>query len=406
MSSDFHSRRAPCTLADLGMVSALGNTAAEAWPRLVAGDQSRFTERDDLIPGLTRPFGQVRGELPEIPPSLSRYACRNNQIALAAFEAIHNSVQEAIGSHGASRVGIVAGSSTAGLAEAEHAVREHTRCGALPSAFDRIQLEHGGLAEFLREVSGARGPCYALSTACSTGAKALVSARGLLDLGVCDAVIAGAADSLCRLTASGFHSLQAVCEGITNPMSRNRDGLTLGEGAAFFLVTRDSGGIQLLGAGESSDAHHMSAPQPEGRGAESSMRAALLDARLPAEDIAYLNLHGTGTPHNDSMESAAIQRVFDTPTPSSSTKPLMGHTLGASGALEAAVCWLVLTHGDSQGLCLPPHRYDGQPDPALPPLTLVGEGERCSPGSRPALMTNSFGFGGSNCTLVVGREAA
>jgi 3-oxoacyl-[acyl-carrier-protein] synthase-1 len=388
------------------MVSALGSTTAETWPRLVAGDQARFTERDDLIPGRARPFGQVREELPEIPRSLSRYACRNNQLALAAFEAIHGSVREAIRSLGASRVGIVAGSSTAGLAEAEHAVREHTRSGSLPAAFDRIQLEHGGLAEFLRQVSGVRGPCYALSTACSTGAKALVSARGLLDLGVCDAVIAGAADSLCRLTASGFHSLQAVCEGITNPMSRNRDGLTLGEGAAFFLVTRDRGGIQLLGGGESSDAHHMSAPQPEGRGAESSMRSALLDARLSADDIAYVNLHGTGTPHNDSMESAALGRVFDTPPPSSSTKPLMGHTLGASGALEAAVCWLILAQEDAQGLSLPPHRYDGQRDPALPPLPLVGEGERCPPGSPRVLMSNSFGFGGSNCSLALGREAA
>jgi 3-oxoacyl-[acyl-carrier-protein] synthase-1 len=386
------------------MVSALGSTRKETRERLLSGDQSRFSVRDDLIAGVSRPFGQVLDPLPKIPASLSRYRCRNNQISLLAYESIRPSVEASLTEFGASRVGIVVGSSTAGVAEAEQAVREHLRSGRLPTCFDLKQLEYGGVCEFLQAVSGARGPCYALSTACSTGAKALVSARGLLDLGLCDAVIAGAVDSLCQLTANGFHALQALSPSVSNPMSRNRDGMTLGEGGALFLVTRDAGGIQLLGTGESSDAHHMSAPAPDGRGAQASMRAALAEAGLAADAIAYLNLHGTGTLQNDAMESTAISQVFATSPQCSSTKPLMGHTLGASGALEAAVCWSLLVDWRDGPLPLPPHRFDGQYDGALPKLALVAESQHAHPGPSPAVMSNSFGFGGSNCALVIGRQ--
>ena len=301
-------------------------------------------------------------------------------------------------------MGVVVGSSTSGFAEAEAAFRERERSGSLSPAFSLAQLEFGGLSEFVARSAGVTGPRFSPSTACSTGAKALISARGLLEMGFCDAVIAGAVDSLCRLTANGFASLHAVASELTNPMSVNRDGLTLGEGAALFLVTRDEGGVQLLGGGESSDAHHMSAPQPEGRGAEACMRAALSDAALGSEQIAYLNLHGTGTPQNDSMESAAVARVFPSQVPCSSTKPLVGHTLGASGAIEAAFCWLILERrGDHAGrMLLPPHCWDGARDPALAPLDLVAPGAGVVAPPPAAVMTNSFGFGGSNCALVLG----
>jgi 3-oxoacyl-[acyl-carrier-protein] synthase-1 len=394
--------RPPCALTALGMVNALGGSLDEIWPRLIAGDPSGFVLRDDLMASESRPFAQVQSQLPEIPTELSRYACRNNQLVLAAFEAIRCGVESAVAAFGAERVGIVMGSSTTGVAEAEAAFRERAATGSLSSRFELVQLEYGGLGEFVARVSGASGPCYTLSTACSSGAKALVSAKSLLELDICDAVIAGAADSLCRLTARGFGSLQAVAKGLTNPMSRNRDGVSLGEGAVLFLMTREPGGIQLLGAGESNDAHHISAPEPGGRGAETCMRAALADAGLGPEAIVYLNLHGTGTPHNDVMESAAVERVFGRGPVCSSTKPLVGHTLGASGAVELAFCWMMLARRQGDRMFLPPHRFDGELDPELAEIDLAGE-QACIDAAPPAaLMSNSFGFGGSNCAVILG----
>jgi 3-oxoacyl-[acyl-carrier-protein] synthase-1 len=394
--------RARVALADAGVVCALGSSLDAIWPRLVAGDQSRFTQRDDLVPGGARPFGEVQEELPAIAPELAAYECRNNRLALAALDAIRPSLATALARFGPERIGIVVGSSTAGISEAEHALRERAATGRLPARFDLAQLEFGGLSEFLALASGARGPCYAVSTACSSGAKALVSARSLLEIGICDAVIAGAVDSSCRLTSGGFDALQALARGLTNPMSRNRDGITLGEAAVLFLVTRDEGGVQLLGAGESSDAHHMAAPDPEGRGAEACMRAALVDADLGPDAISYLNLHGSGTPHNDAMESWAVTRVLGPGMPCSSSKPLVGHTLGASGALELAFCWAALQRRDGRWLALPPHRWDGEEDPGLPRLDLVASHTWIEATGPVALMSNSFGFGGSNCALVVG----
>jgi 3-oxoacyl-[acyl-carrier-protein] synthase-1 len=393
-----------CRLAALGMHHALGRNLAEIAPRLEEGDRSGIVSRDDLVAEASGLYGVAPGELPALPRELAEYECRNNRLALSALAQIRPALDAAILAFGAHRIGVVVGSSTSGFAEAEHAFRERARTGALPASFSLAQIEFGGLCELVARVAGVEGPRQTPSTACSTGAKALLSARALLEQGFCDAVIAGAVDSLCRLTANGFGALHAVASGITNPMSVNRDGLTLGEGAALFLVTREPGGIQLLGGGESSDAHHMSAPEPAGRGAEQCMRAALADAGLASDAISYLNLHGTGTSQNDAMESAAVSRVFTAGVPCSSTKPLVGHTLGASGAIEAGFCWLVLERRSRHGgrLRLPPHRFDGVPDPALPALALVRKGQEVAAASPVALMTNSFGFGGSNCALVLG----
>jgi 3-oxoacyl-[acyl-carrier-protein] synthase-1 len=389
----------------LGQVSALGRSNAEIAARLFAGDRSGIVWRDDLVPQRTFPFGVVVGELPEVPAALARYACRNNRLALAALEQIRAEVDAALARFGRARVGVVVGTSTSGVGDAEAAIALRHRTGQLGSAFKYDQLEFGGLGGFLSEVSGARGPAYTLSTACSSGARALASARSLLALGLCDAVICGASDSLCGLTANGFTALGALSAKGSNPCSVNRDGLTIGEGAALFLATRESGGVQLVGVGESSEAHHISAPDPEGRGAEAAMRGALADAGLAASDIAYLNLHGTGTPQNDPMECGAVSRVLGPEVPCSSTKPLFGHALGAAGALEAAVCWLVLNAREGDELPLPPHLYDGERDPACAGVRLAREGERVRVGELARVMTNSFGFGGNNCTLVLERAA-
>jgi 3-oxoacyl-[acyl-carrier-protein] synthase-1 len=397
-------RHGACSISDVGIACALGCSVDEVWPRLRAGDTSRITQRADSARGPARPYGAVLGELPALAGRFADLSCRNNQLALLAFEQIEKSVAATHKRVGPQRLGIVVGTSTSGISEAESAFRARSRSGRLGAGFGFGQLEHGGLAEFLARVSGALGPAYTISTACSSGAKALASARSLLDLDLCDAVLAGAVDSSCDLTALGFAALQAVSARLTNPMSRNRDGITLGEGGALFLVTRERGGIQLLGTGESSDGHHMSAPEPGGQGFELCMRSALADAALEPRDIAYVNLHGTGTPQNDKVESAAVERVFGRGIPCSSTKPLVGHTLGASGALEAAFCWMILSRREGERLLLPPHRWDGCPDPELAALSLADSGASASVAGPAAVVSNSFGFGGSNCALVLGEE--
>lgn len=393
-----------CALRAMGIVTALGHGADETWPRLAAADQSRLAVRDNLVPGRRLIVGEVPDPLPGIPEHLRRYACRNNQLALAAIRQIESEICAVMDAVGPERVAVVMGTSTSGVAAAEQAIGRHVRTGTLPSEFDCVQLEHGGVAEFVAAHTGAHGPAYTLSTACSSGAKAVASARALLALGLCDAAVAGGADSLCGLTANGFHALQAVADEPSNPFSVNRKGLTLGEGAAVFLLVPDADGIQLVGAGEASDAFHMSAPEPEGAGAEAAMRAALADAGLPPDAVRYLNLHGTGTPLNDAMESRAVHRLFGDGLPCSSTKPLVGHTLGASGAVELAFCWMMLARWRNGVLPLLPHRWDGVGDPALPPLRFTRAGERLEVTTRAFVMSNSFGFGGNNCALLLGAE--
>lgn len=395
-----------CSLAALGMVNALGTDRETIWRRTVAGDQSAFAPRPDLAAGLEGPMGAVDdAALPRIPDALARYASRNNAFSLAAFHQIESEVREVVRAVGPERVGVVMGTSTSGSYECELSILNHSKHGVLLPGFCYEQLELGSTAEFLCELLDLRGPALSISTACSSGARALASARSLLELGVCDAVLAGGADSLCGLTTHGFSSLKAVAPGLTNPFSRNREGLTLGEGAALFLVTREDTGIQLKGVGETSEAHHISSPDPEGRGAAASMRGALADAGASPHDVAYLNLHGTGTRLNDSMESRAVDLVLGADTPCSSTKPLVGHCLGAAGAIELGFCWMALAERSNGRLSLPPHRFDGETDPELPAIHLVAEGESAEAAADALLMTSSFGFGGNNCTLLIGEAA-
>jgi 3-oxoacyl-[acyl-carrier-protein] synthase-1 len=238
-----------------------------------------------------------------------------------------------------------------------------------------------------------------ISTACSSSAKALASAGRLLDAGIADAVIAGGADSLCEFTIAGFRALESVSAARCNPLSANRRGINIGEATALFLVSREPGPVRLMGWGESSDAHHMSAPDPSGRGAAEVVRQALHRAGLQAADIDYVNLHGTATVQNDAMEAKVIAELFGPGVPVSSTKPLTGHTLGAAGALEAGIGWLTLA--DEACGRLPPHWWDEQADPALPILRVVKPGE--SAARRPRhVLSNSFAFGGSNAALLLG----
>lgn len=387
-------------LNELGLVSALGNTHSETLKRLLDADPSGMALTEAYSPGRPLVCGPVSASLPELPAGTpARLRTRNHRLLLEALRQIRGPVDAAIARFGKARVGIVLGTSTSGIGEAEEAFFARAKSGAFPQAFHPALLEVGLPSEFLAWHLGLEGPAYTLSTACSSSAKALASARRLLESGICDAVIAGGADMLCAFTIAGFSALEAVSPAPCLPFSPNRKGINIGEAAALFLVTRDKARVALLGAGESADAHNVSAPEPEGLGAEAAMRLALADAGLQGGDISYLNLHGTATPLNDAMESKAVDRVLGRSVPCSSTKPLSGHTLGAAGALEAAFCWLLLSPENSGG-SLPPQLNDGATDAALPPIHLVKNGEKAA---LRHLMSNSFGFGGSNASLILGE---
>ncbi|MGH8280652.1 MAG: beta-ketoacyl-[acyl-carrier-protein] synthase family protein [Gammaproteobacteria bacterium] len=383
----------------LGIINALGSGAQMVRTGLYAGSVSGIVAREDLAPERSVNVAAVREELPVIPLELAAYNSHNNRLLQAAVDQIRPQIDAAANRFGPARIGIVLGTGTSGILEGEQARKRRQEQGAFPREYDYRQQEISSPSEYLRLALGVTGPAYTVSTACTSSAKVFASARRLLRMNACDAVIVGGADSLCRLTFAGFTALESITKRICNPMSRNRDGITLGEGGAVLLMSREPGPACLLGAGESSDAYHISGPDPEGRGAEIAMRAALADAGIKADDVGYLNLHGTGTIQNDLVESHAVARVFPAELPCSSTKPLVGHMLGAAGVTELAFCWLALTDG-AAGTRLPPHIWDGERDPALAPLQLCGQ-DAVAPNCH-IMASNSFAFGGSNTTLILG----
>ncbi len=391
-------------ITDTGFCTPLGATASEILPRLLTGDISAMVLRDDLLASGPTLVGEVSAPLPAIPTNMAKFDCRNNQLLLAAAVQIAATVDRARSCFGANRIGVVLGTSTSGIAKGEEALAYHAEHGVFPSDYHYFQQELGSTSDFLRQYFELDGPCYTLSTACSSSAKVFASARRLLNANLCDMVIVGGVDSLCRLTVNGFDALESVSKGHCNPFSANRDGINIGEGAALFTLERGDGPVLLRGCGESGDAHHISAPHPEGRGAIEAMQMALKDAGLKPADIDYINLHGTATPKNDAMESRAVCAVFeDHLPPCSSTKPLTGHALGAAGAIEAAFCVLLLNEGNRT---LPPQVWDGIADSNDPQLPLVPMLHRQDPGEHREIrhvMSNSFAFGGSNASLIFSR---
>ncbi|MBE7928298.1 beta-ketoacyl-[acyl-carrier-protein] synthase family protein [Pseudomonas saudiphocaensis] len=385
----------------LGVVCALGRGKAEVMRRLLDGDSSGMRPWPAPVAGRSLPVGAVTAELPSLADAALRDATRNNRLLLAAAEEIESEIAEAVDHYGPARIGVVLGTSTTGIREASQGIAGLVRDGQLPPSYHYGHQELSAPASFLSERFGLAGPSYCISTACTSGARALQSAKRLLDAGVCDAVLCGGVDSLCDLTLQGFSALEATSTQICKPFSVNRDGINIGEAAALFLMTREPASIALLGAGASSDAHHISAPDPEGRGAIEAMRQALTHATCSPEQIVYLNLHGTATEHNDAMESRAVAAVFPDGVPCSSSKPLTGHTLGAAGALEAAFCWLALSELNTAQQ-LPPHLWDAQQDPELPKLDLVAAGASMSTAGPRRMMSNSFAFGGNNISLILG----
>jgi 3-oxoacyl-[acyl-carrier-protein] synthase-1 len=349
-------------------------------------------------------IGEVAGvDAVRLPEDLRKFACRNNRLAELALQqdGFFEAVQQAAARLGRHRVGVFLGTSTAGILETELAYRQRDPVsGALPPAFEYGATHNSfSVADYVRRRCRLAGPAVAISCACASSAKAFGSARRMMEAGLIDAALVGGVDSLCLTTLYGFHSLQLSSPAPCRPFDIARDGISIGEAAAFALLERvpddlDSDSILLLGIGESSYAYHMSAPHPEGLGARLAMQAALAAASIEPDDIDYINLHGTGTPSNDRTESHAVTSVFGPTIPCSSTKGATGHTLGAAGALEAVISALAIKNG-----LMPGGVHTAELDPTLTALYI--RDNRRTPVAR--VLSNSFGFGGTNCSLILGR---
>ncbi len=381
-----------CRLYPPALVCPLGDQLDIIATRLFQGQAGLHTS-DAFTPGRPLPLGRVDTALPDDSGWPSKYRSRNNRLLAAALERLAPTLEDWRSANPDARIAVILGTSTSGIGETEDALSQRGRDGDWPEDFQYYRHEIGAPADFVAWYLNLDGPAYTLSTACTSSAKALASARRLIASGQCDAAIAGGADSLCRLTVNGFASLEAVSDAPCRPFAADRRGINLGEGAALFLVTGENGGIQLGGYGETSDAHHISAPRPDGSGAREAMLAALHMAGVQASQVDYLNLHGTATKLNDAMESLAVAEVFPQGVPCSSTKSLTGHTLGACGALEAAFCWLAIDRGQ-----LPPQLYEA--DPALPALTFSHGGHY----DVKRALSNAFAFGGNNIALLMERS--
>lgn len=349
------------------------------------------------------------GEVPGVdqvalPPALAAFNCRNNRLAELglAQDGFVDAVLAVREQYGPRRIGVFLGTSTAGILETELAYRQRDPLsGALPAGFNYAGSHNPySVAAYVRARLGLAGPAVAVSSACSSSAKVFASAWRMLAAGLIDAAVVGGVDSLCLTTLYGFNALELTSKGPCRPFDAARDGISIGEGAAFLLLERASGDaaageIRVTGIGESSDAYHMSSPHPEGLGAELAMGQALERAGLQPEQIDYINLHGTATPSNDAAEGKAVARLFGLKVAASSIKGMTGHTLGAAGGVEAVVAALAMSHG-----FIPGSPHTRCPDPALA-IDYRIQTEINPPWPVRRVLSNSFGFGGTNCSLIL-----
>ena len=390
-----HPTARPYPITAWSAANALGRTVAEVVASLAEG-------RSGLgPPPLELPFptvfGLVPGPLPELPPELAAHEARQSRLALLSVEELREPVSRAVARWGAGRVALVMGTSTAGIDRTELAYEARARTGAMPADYD-FQRQHSfhAAAEVIGHRLGISGPSFVISTACSSSAKAFGSARRLIDADLADAVVVGGVDSMCRMTLHGFHSLGLVNPERCTPFAVDRQGLNIGEGGAFLLLEREAtdAAVQLLGVGESSDAYHMTAPHPEGRGAREAMSGALAQAGLTPADVDHVNAHGTGTSLNDSAEGRAIEDLLGRDVPVVSTKAYTGHLLGACGSTEALFAAIALAEGwipASLGC-----------EPRDPEIHIHVNAQRRALDCR-VVLSNSFAFGGNNASVVLGR---
>lgn len=385
------------------LVSPLGSGISATLNALRAG-KSGLSACDFLDADLDTYIGRVPGlENRPVRADLASYDCRNNRLAQLGLE--QDNFMKAIAGarerYGRERIGLFLGTSTSGILETELAYRQRDpQTGALPAGFD-YSGSHScySAADFVQQALDLAGPSMVVSTACSSSGKVFGNAVRMIEAGLCDAAIVGGVDSLCFTTLYGFNSLGLVSSRPCRPFDVDRDGISIGEAAGFVLLEKasarpDPDAIMLLGVGESSDAYHMSTPHPEGIGARKAILAALQTAGLTAGDIDYINLHGTGTKSNDAAEDQAVFGVFGDKTPCSSTKGATGHLLGAAGVAEAIISALCIQHG-----FMPGGLNTQTLDPSLKSHYLLQNRQQ----TVNHVLSNSLGFGGSNCSLVLGR---
>ena len=393
-----------------GVICGAGSSIEKGWESCISGNRDGI-KRVTAIGGTEFYAGKIDDSLL---PSVSdaRYDMRIIRILDKALIQIQSSVEKVKAKYGADRIAVCIGACDNGSEFSLAGHREFFANGKFPSNY-KLDIQNADYpAAFIKEKCGLNGPAFVFATACSSSASAMIKARDMIQAGLVDAAVVGGVDIASDTVLLGFDSLEAVSDEKTNPFSKNRKGITLGEAAALFVVSKDADdvsdntdgiAIKLLGAGESADASHMTAPLEDGSGAAQAIKEALNDSGLKPTDIDYLNLHGTGTHLNDAMESKAVNAIFGEYTkelPVSSTKPLMGHTLGASGAIELAICSHALRHSAEKKL--PVHMWDGVFDDELPRLNFVKSGDVCKEEIKIA-MSNSFGFGGCNISLIIGK---
>lgn len=388
-----------CRIDSYAVLCALGSSSEEILGNLADSKREYLSCSETLFSERAVMVGAVHVDLPPISSELAHFNSRNNRMALWAFTQLKERIEELKSEFGAHRIGIVIGSSTSGIASLEAALKEHAQSGKLSEGYDYKQSELSSTSAFLAEVTGVSGPVYTVSTACTSSMKALSSAKTLLESGLCDAVISGGIDSLCHLTVEGFGSLELLSESVANPLSNNRDGINIGEGGGLCILTKDKGGVQIAGVGDSCDAYHISAPHPEGEGSRNALEKAMLEAGVTPQQVDYVQLHGTGTGFNDMAESKAVYSLFGDRTPCSSIKPYVGHTLGASGALGVLLSAMILEQ--SPVPFFPGQKWDGVRDKELAPVAVLSENRPVKTDAVLHLLINNIAFGGNNCALLL-----
>lgn len=392
-------------LSQPATVSALGLTFADTMRALHDAAASPLAPDTRWVTDKSLYTGCPAEPPPALPAGTpAQFDTHNNRLLWHAASQLDSLILQTLQKHGADRIGVIIGTTTTGVENNYPAFQAFAQEGR----WHRELYQHeyqllSAPADFLASHYKLNGPAYSISTACTSGARAIITAHRLLAGNLCDAVICGGVDSLTRLTINGFDSLQALSAGIANPFSVNRDGINIGEAAALFVMTRDpTDGLPLLGYGNSADAWHMSSPDPQAKGAILAIRQALDRADIPPDAIGWVNLHGTATALNDSMESLAMSTCFPQGVPCTSTKPLTGHTLGAAGALEAALLWGMIDRRANPAGRLPAQHWDGQFDPDLPAIMLTDSQSTWASPSRIG-MSLSFAFGGNNAVLILGE---
>ncbi len=375
-------------ITEFDAICNLGENIDEIFSNAINGKTDRFVQCDYIIKGKSFPLGVIKGELPEI--LNPDFNTRCSKILLKCYLNIKEKLDKRLEKYGKEKVGIFCATTNSGTDEFE-------------ISNNPVHTEIAQPALFLKDYLGLLGPAIGVSSACSSGIKTFITAESFLEKGIVDAAIVAGAEPISNLSVFGFNSLEILSDKHSNPFSKNRTGMNISEGGAIFFLEKDAAsGIKILATGETSDAYHISTPEPTGEQAAKAISDALHTAKLSPKGINYINLHGTGTLANDLMEANAIYKIFKDTVPSSSTKPLTGHALGAAGSIETALCAKLLGNADKtdEETLLFPHSFDGEYDEALAKISLVKKGDRAKLKN---VLNVSFGFGGTNAAIILGK---